>query len=257
MAKQEKSDIGWTNITYNPFQVVDENNKFSGWHCQKISPGCANCYAETFNKRLGHSAYDKKLPENFNHHINFKILHQMATSKENKYAFVSSMTDIFGDWVPDHWVWVMFDAIAQNGETQFQLLTKRPARMLDVICKYPKPLPMNVWLGATTENQSMFDERIGALMAIKELYDRILWVSVEPMLSPVKITSGIDWVVCGGESGAKNKRRPMEQEWGLDLLNQCQKLNIPFFFKQWDCSNQADAKKTINGKIIQNYPLQK
>jgi protein gp37 len=107
--------------------------------------------------------------------------------------------------------------------------------------------PENVWLGVTAENQEQADKRIPVLLKIPA---RVRFVSVEPMLGPVdlklasqddqarcvgSVGNGIqyklDWVIVGGESGPK--ARPMHPDWVRALRDQCQKADVPFFFKQW------------------------
>lgn len=113
------------------------------------------------------------------------------------------------------------------------------------------PLP-NVWLGATAENQARADERIPILLQIPAA---VRFVSVEPMLGPVnleqylglrlvdntdpfwektfakKVERGIDWVICGGETGPG--ARPMHPDWVRSLRDQCQAAGVPLYFKSW------------------------
>ena len=105
------------------------------------------------------------------------------------------------------------------------------------------PLP-NVWLGVTAENQQRADERIPVLLQIPAAKN---FVSVEPMLGPVDISeyllgerghaseapmlSPLDWVICGGETGAN--ARPLHPDWVRGLRDQCQMAGVPFFFKSW------------------------
>jgi len=123
----------------------------------------------------------------------------------------------------------------------------------------------NVWLGVTAENQQRADERIPILLQIPAA---VRFVSVEPMLGPVDLSKwlggtwycetcectvdpefvpfseihypcenyldfipGIDWVICGGETGPG--ARPMHPDWVRSLRDQCQAAGAPFFFKQW------------------------
>lgn len=254
MSKQKENGIKWTDVTYNPIRVVDTEGKYKGFYCEKISLGCDNCYAEAFNYRYHGTSYTRKLPSKQKLELSEKVLAKITKERQYTYAFISSQTDIFGDWVPSEWIQRIFDAIALNGKTQFQVLTKRPHRMFKEVCKRQSPLPMNIWLGTTTENQQAFDQRIDSLLSIKEVCDRIIWVSVEPMLSTIQIHPLLDWVVCGGESGSKSKRREMKKEWVLDLKGQCAKLKIPFFFKQWNCSNQGSADNLIDGAKYLEFP---
>lgn len=114
------------------------------------------------------------------------------------------------------------------------------------------PLP-NLWLGVTAENQERADERTPVLLQIPAA---VHFVSVEPMLGPVRgpwwgsqrfdpnlgapipqgrarciERPGIDWIICGGETGPG--ARPMHPQWARDLRDQCKAAGVPFFFKQW------------------------
>lgn len=130
-------------------------------------------------------------------------------------------------------------------------------------------LPDNVWLGTTCENQARADANIPhLLMTRQELGARCLFLSIEPMLGRIDLTLdslvclpcpycvdavpewdtgiiecrrcestgkgdewGIDWVICGGESGPN--ARPMHPDWVRLLRDQCAAAGVPFFFKQW------------------------
>ncbi len=106
--------------------------------------------------------------------------------------------------------------------------------------------PAHVWIGTTTEDQTRADQRIPELLKIPAV---VRFLSVEPMVGPVDlerpmpgpsvdgicppwyIQSGIDWVICGGESG--HGARPMHPVWARSMRDQCQDAGVPFFFKQW------------------------
>ena len=132
-------------------------------------------------------------------------------------------------------------------------------------------LPDNVRLGTTCEDQQRADINIPALLRTRaELGARSLFISIEPMLGPVDLTVdglvcstacpwcadhgadpdtgavehcrrcewtgksdewGIDWVICGGESGPQ--ARPMHPDWVRSLRDQCAAASVPFHFKQW------------------------
>ncbi len=120
---------------------------------------------------------------------------------------------------------------------------------------WPDVLP-NVWLGVTAENQQRADERIPILLKIPAA---VRFVSVEPMLGPVALDAvcaatdgymqkiktlldGIDWVICGGESGPG--ARPMHPDWARSLRDQCQAAGVPFFFKQWGGWTESEHAST-------------
>jgi protein gp37 len=234
--------------------------------CTKISPGCQNCYAERMSKRLrGRCGYDAENP--FKVTLRPNRLDEPMWWWKPSTVFVCSMGDLFHDDVPFDFIDRVFKRINGNPQHDFLILTKRPERMREYFarsmkflcavcqgtgCSYcldhgyqnweMKPYS-NVWLGVTAENQEMADKRIPILLQIPAA---VRFVSVEPMLGPVDIDSylivgtdhpgsimrkGIDWVICGGETGPK--ARPMHPDWTRSLRNQCQEAGVPFFFKQW------------------------
>lgn len=48
---------------------------------------------------------------------------------------------------------------------------------------------------------------------------------------PVQRGKGIDWVICGGESGPG--ARPLAPAWARSLRDQCNAAGVAYFFKQW------------------------
>jgi len=100
------TNIQWTDVTDNPIVVAD-----GGWWCKKISEGCANCYAEKLNQNSfykgNHTAYSGQPPEM---KLKRELLASWARMRTPKKHFVSSMTDVFGDWVPLKWQLEILDA---------------------------------------------------------------------------------------------------------------------------------------------------
>jgi len=198
--------IDWTDHTWNPWQG-----------CRKVSAGCLNCYMHSDFKRYG-----KKHPEKV---IRSKGAFYYPNTKWKKPArvFASSWTDFFISDA-DQWRDAAWDIIRDNTHLTFQLLTKRPENIKD---RLPADWPLNnVWLGVTAENQEMADKRIPVLLEIPAV---IHFVSIEPMLSAVSLAkfSGIDWVICGGET--HKGWRPMDEQWAADLMNE---TKAAFFMKQ-------------------------
>jgi len=120
------------------------------------------------------------------------------------------------------------------------LLTKRPENVMryarDMWCRFDDsyPLPPNVWLGVSVEDQATADERIPHLLRVPAT---IRFLSVEPLLGPVDLMllggqriHGVDWVIVGGESGHGARR--FELDWARSIQSQCDKANVPWFFKQ-------------------------
>ena len=92
------------------------------------------------------------------------------------------------------------------------------------------PHRSNVWIGTSIATQADADRNISELLKCRDL-SPVLFVSAEPLLGPVDVPAGIDWVIVGGESGPG--ARPMDPRWVRSLRDQCQAAGVPFFFKQW------------------------
>jgi len=143
--------------------------------------------------------------------------------------FVNSMGDLFHDNAKEKDVSRIFKVIEKSCH-EFFILTKRPERMARAIEeRYPKKFPpINLWLGVSAEDQVMFNYRVGELSQL-DACNR--FVSVEPMLGPVRMKQGhgLRWVICGPETGPGKRR--FDIEWAARLYGDCKRLGIPFFYK--------------------------
>lgn len=229
-----KSKIEWTEATWNP-----------SIGCDKISAGCKNCYAEVMAKRL--RAMGSKGYENG---FRFQILPERITTpfriKKPTKFFVNSMSDLFHEKMPFDFLDSVFETIRLTPQHTYQILTKRENILLSYF--EDREVPQNVWLGVSVENRQQ-TKRIDAL---RQINADIRFLSVEPLLGPIgKIDlAGIDWVIVGGESGAK--ARPMKAEWAEEIQRQCKEQDVSFFFKQWGtwgADGQRRSKKA-NGRIL-------
>jgi protein gp37 len=246
----DRSKIEWTDASWNPIRARNRATGKIGWHCTHASEGCRNCYAEAINRRLGTGlAYKPGHEPDIEIFLDPKMLTQPLRWRQPRKIFVGSMTDLFADFVPDAMIDQVFAVMLLCPQHTFQVLTKRPARMralisgltaqIDATCKAIGPRYLtrrpwslsNVWLGVSAEDQLAFDERAAALLAMPAA---VRFVSIEPMLGPIdggNLLPGLDWVICGGESGLH--ARPMHPDWARSLRDQCQAAGVPFFFKQW------------------------
>jgi protein gp37 len=168
--------------------------------------------------------------------------------KKPSVIFVNSMSDLFHKDVPDEFIIAVFKTMNKASWHQFQVLTKRPERVLELNKKL-KWTP-NIWMGTSVENANYMD-RIDML---RKTSAKIKFLSLEPLLGalPNMNLKKIDWVIVGGESGFK--ARPMKLEWVLDIQKQCQKSGIPFFFKQWGGKNKKLAGRILNGRTWDEMP---
>lgn len=236
--------IEWTNAVWNPITG-----------CTKISAGCKNCYAEQNANRF----WGKRKFSDIQFHPKKKI-------PNNRMIFVNSMSDIFHENMNSAFTESIFLEIEKHPDKIFQILTKRAERMVETLDRPFIKLPGNVWLGVSVENQETADQRIPLLLKTKTA--AIKWVSVEPMLGPVDLSSylskfsmnrggiynPIQWVVCGGESGPN--ARPIHPDWVNDLRLQCSDTGVPFFFKQWGSWQPINHRfdKNIKYKSVYTFP---
>jgi protein gp37 len=132
----------------------------------------------------------------------------------------------------------------------FQILTKRPERMLDILSKPEFPKLANVWLGTSVESKDYLD-RIDALRRVPA---RVRFISFEPLLGPITDPdlAGIHWAIIGGESGPN--ARLMEPWWVEEIRDTCRRQDVAFFFKQWGGKRKKRTGRIFEGKTWDEYP---
>ncbi len=217
------SGIEWTDHTFNPW-----------WGCIKVSPGCVNCYAETWANRYGHDIWGKTKRRRLfgkDHWNQPLVWNRKAIQEDQRYrVFCASMADVFEDNPQlDGEREKLWELIEATPQLDWLLLTKRPENMNQMT---PWELwPQNIWAMTSVENQKEAEIRIPILVDIPA---SVIALSVEPLLDRVDLSSWIDqidWVIVGGESG--NKARPMHIDWVREIRDLCIETNTAFFFKQW------------------------
>jgi protein gp37 len=235
-----KSSIEWTGSTWNPVTG-----------CTKISPGCKRCYAERLALRL-QAMGQPNYANGFKLTLHEQMLEKPLSWKKPQLIFVNSMSDLFHDEVPLAFILKVFDVMRRAFWHQFQVLTKRSQRLLELSPQIE--WPDNVWMGVSVENQD-YTFRIDHLRWAPSGHGaRIKFLSLEPLLGPLPNLnlSGIDWVIVGGESGPG--ARPMQQEWVIPIRDQCEAAGVPFFFKQWGGRNKKRAGRLLQGETYDNLP---
>ena len=261
-----KSKIEWTDSTWTPIRARNKATGKVGWHCEHVSPGCVNCYAENINRRLGTGLPFK--PGHRNNDVDLLLDHEMLLQplrwRLPRMVFVCSMTDLFADFVPDEWIDKVFTVMALGQQHVFQVLTKRSSRMRDymrelkesgrwllwrrpddgaeIFCPFSATFDSvfrHIWLGVSCEDQQRADERIPHLL---ETPAAVRFVSAEPLLSPIVfrhidppgsdnvVFPRLDLVIVGGESGPG--ARPFYTDWGLSIVQQCRAAGVACFIKQ-------------------------
>lgn len=234
-----KTKIQWTEMTWNPITG-----------CTKISDGCLNCYAARMAKRLKAMGNPRYLNE-FEVTVHKDLLEVPLDIKQPKMIFVNSMSDLFHKDVPDAIIVKVFETMNKAHWHTFQVLTKRPERVLAMDQAGLLKWSPNIWMGTTVEN----DKYIDRIDKLRETKANIKFLSCEPLLGSLKDISleKIDWVIVGGESGPKS--REMKMEWVLELKDLCEKDGVAFFFKQWGGVNKKKNGRLLDGKTYDGYPV--
>lgn len=237
----ENSQIEWTDATWNPVRG-----------CTKITPGCDHCYAETFAERFrgvpGHP-YEQGFDLRF---VPEKLAEPLRW-KTPKMIFVNSMSDLFHKDVPEDYVEAVCRTMERANWHTYQVLTKRSSRMRNLLqtrLRFAADLP-HIWWGVSVEDQAHGLPRVEHLRQAPAV---VRFLSIEPLLEDlgqINLT-GIHWVIVGGESGAG--ARPMQPEWVLSLRDQCERAQVPFFFKQWGGVRKSKAGRDLDGKKYDGLP---
>ncbi|MCG5509628.1 DUF5131 family protein [Ectothiorhodospira lacustris] len=237
----DSTEIAWTDSTFNPW-----------WGCSKVSPGCANCYAETLDRRTGGNHWEdspKALSES-----NWKKPHTWNRKAEKegtrRLVFCGSMCDWTDKSAPEGQRDRLWDTIRATPALDWQLLTKRAPRIKHCLPADWGTGYRNVWLGVTAEDRKHGIPRIQQLRDVPAL---VRFLSVEPLLEDLGDLdlTGIHWVIVGGESGPG--ARPMKPEWAEGVLRQCREQGVPAFFKQWGGMRDKGGC-LIRGREIKEWP---
>lgn len=231
-----KSSIEWTEATWNPITG-----------CTKISPGCANCYAERLAYRL-QAMGQRNYIDAFKLTLQPHMLELPLKWRTPQVIFVNSMSDLFHKDVPTDYIERVFGVMRRANWHRFQVLTKRS----DILKKLSAILPWesHIWMGVSVESKD-YCFRIDDL---RETGAHIKFLSLEPLLGPLENLNlaGIDWVIVGGESGPGARR--MQKEWVLDIRDQCVRAGVPFFFKQWGGTNKKKSGRMLENRVWNEMP---
>lgn len=244
----DKSGIEWTDASWNPVTG-----------CTKVSPGCAHCYIESTPpfRMQGRRFVKGDIPLVFYP----DRLDRPLRWKRPRRIFVNSLSDLFHEAIPIEFLDEVFLTMARASQHTFQVLTKRPERMVDYIKTRGQMFllaagkvreinmgaihwpPANVWLGVSVENQRVADERIPLLL---ETPAAVRFLSCEPLLAALNLDvylgptpededgapypGPLHWVILGGESGPG--ARPCDVGWVRSIRDQCRAASTPCFVKQ-------------------------
>lgn len=243
----EKTLIAWTDHTMNP-----------AMGCTKVSDGCANCYAEELTSgRMGLKLWGPKGSRQVTKEPwrNAPRWNRAALeSKQSARVFCASLCDVFEDHPTINGIRPrLWDLIRETPALDWQLLTKRPERIVDELpADWGEGWP-NVWLGTSIEDERVAHRATELVRAPAVVH----FVSYEPALGPLAHALPIDdieWVIYGGESGPGF--RPEDKQWAREMRQLCKVHGIAFFHKQ-SAGHRTELGIELDGKIVREYPMER
>lgn len=221
------SAIEWAKYTWNPVTGCKH--------------GCKYCYARGIAERKMGAYKDI----GFAPHLHEERL--LATENlpsnvkdEDKFCFVVSMGDLFGEWVPKEWIDKVMDAIRKAPDWTFLLLTKNPGRYAELGADY---FPLNCWLGASGGTSDLVNAATEAWEEMDGCGDgHVTFLSCEPLSEEISFTfttpdygsdreiihSCVDWVIVGAQS---NPEKQPDPEWVKSIISQCYETGTKLYFK--------------------------
>ena len=226
-----KSGISWTDGTLNVWVG-----------CKKISRACQNCYAEMTVNRIFRNQFDRPFDQYAPKLHRISDIRKFRPKKDKetgrlkpKMLFMNSLSDMWFEDVPEDHRNQVFDAIEQEPDIIFQILTKRsgPARKF-LVDRYGngRGIPRNIWIGPTVEDNRVA-KGLNIFRDIKESVGSMtLMCSTEPITAPTDQLdyTGFDWVITGGESGPGAEK--MERQWLETALESAIKAGAAVYHKQ-------------------------
>ena len=240
-----ETQIEWTDATWNPVAG-----------CSIVTEGCTHCYAMEMAKRLeamGVEKYagltrktGKRTVWNGVVREDREALSIPYRWRKPRKIFVNSMSDLFHERVSDEFILDIWRVMSDTPHHNYQILTKRPERMVELVSTRIDGVLPNVWLGTSVENS----EVAYRVEHLRKAPAAIRFISFEPLIGSVGSfdLAGIHWAIVGGESG--KSARPIREEWIDEIHEQCLAAGTAFFFKQWGTwgkDNQRRSKKA-NGR---------
>jgi protein gp37 len=210
--------IEWCDMTWNPV-----------WGCKN---NCEFCYARKINDRFK-IIKDWNNPEWMENNFNKKF------PKEPSRIFVNSMSDI-AFW-QDDWMGKILNKIKDYPQHQFLFLTKFASTYDDW------DFYNNCWLGTTITNQERMNAFANLIFDTKFDQQHKIFVSIEPIMTAIKMYVDFDWVIVGAETGNRKDKVIPKKEWIEDIRKHCEKNNIPYFEKN-------SLQKIVDRPLIQQFP---
>ena len=169
-------------------------------------------------------------------------------------VFVSSMGDLFGEWVPDGWIEAVFDACKRGPQHTYLFLTKNPKRYAKLYDARELPEDSNMWYGATVTDAAQMARAADAFGDLPEKVKTFL--SIEPLMEDIAASPGwtyannrqyARWLIIGAMTGPGSKQYQPKREWVEALVAAAEDSLTPVFMK--------DSLKDVWGPdLIREHP---
>lgn len=215
----------------NQFNRTNENVDWAHWTWNPVT-GCLHDCPYCYARDAAHRFYPQKfvptfIPARLHAPRHSSIPPAVATDYREANAFVCSMADLFGKWVPQEWIDAVFAEVLRAPDWRFLFLTKFPRKLSE------QDWPANAWVGTSVDRQSRVEV---AEKSFRDVRAGVKWLSCEPMLERLTFTnlSMFDWVVMGGESPNTNNRDGFDPpwEWIDHLYRQARDAGCRVYFKE-------------------------
>jgi protein gp37 len=245
-----ETSIEWTDATWNPVAG-----------CTILTAGCTNCYAMRMAARLeamgqekyagltrksgGRAKWTGKIT------LDWQALEIPLKWRRPRMIFVNSMSDLFHADVPADFIAAVWKTMAVTPQHTYQILTKRPDRMAEILPGESFKVLPNVWLGTSVEDGRV----LYRLDELRQVPAAVRFVSFEPLIGSVAGAdlADIHWAIVGGESGPD--ARHMNPRWVHEIERMCRRSNAAFFFKQWGGKNKKATGRELNGQTYDEMPM--
>lgn len=238
----ETTKIQWTDATWNPF-----------YGCRKVSAECKYCYMYRDQERYGR-----------NPSIVFKsktTFDKPLSWKAPKVIFTCSWSDWFIE-EGDEWRNELWKIIKATPHHTYQILTKRPERILQCLPDDWGQGYENVWLGVSVGT----NDGLQRCKILGKIPAKVKFISAEPLLedliglNEILVENKIDWCIIGGESGnnvGKYRFRECKMQWITNIIGTCEINNVKVFVKQLGTFlGQAMMLKDTHGGDMTEWPVE-
>jgi protein gp37 len=208
--EQSGDSIDWSHWSTNPVTGCLHN--------------CAYCYARDIADRFYVQKFEPSIVPGQLSSIDVHPVPAKEKDPSWRNVFLCSMADLFGKWVPEEWIGEVLRRVRNRKEFNFLVLTKFPKRYLEF------EIPNNMWVGTTVDCQAKVKT---AEKVMREVKAKVKFVSLEPLLEPVKMSfQGLQWVIVGGSSQSTQTPEWMPPwNWVADITNRAMKEGCAVFHK--------------------------